>query len=82
MVKFTRVTLVALVFLAGCAVGGASSRLVEPAQAYKGTRWLYRCVDVGGQQAPEVERRLNRFGTEGYELVVATNVFACFKWPI
>jgi hypothetical protein len=58
--------LVALVFLAGCVVGGASSQLViPPARAgTTPTRWQYICTD-------DVEA-LREAGQKGWELVTAT----------
>lgn len=44
-----RSCLIALVFLAGCAVGGASSQLVVPAATAKENvrRWDYMCFKPG-----------------------------------
>ena len=82
MMKLTRSGLIALVFLAGCAVGGASSRLVEPvqAQAPRGPRWQYRCIDVGASgDAEDVEREGNHLGAFGFEMAGVTGKFWCFK---
>jgi hypothetical protein len=63
----TRRLSIALVFLAGCAVGGASSQLaiaVPPARAgAPTTRWEYFCVPQG--------EHFNPLGAQGWELVTA-----------
>jgi hypothetical protein len=63
----TRRLSIAFVFLAGCAVGGASSQLaitVPPARAdAPTTRWEYFCAPQG--------RDFNPLGAQGWELVTA-----------
>lgn len=83
MMKLTRSGLVGLVFLAGCAVGGASSRLVEPAKAYAGPRWEHRCINFGATPgADEVEAESNQLGAHGYEIVAVDRGYWCFKRPM
>lgn len=81
---------VSLVFLVGCAVGGASSRLVAPIPpAHAGaptTRWEYYCVS--GKPTPD----MNAVGAQGWELatgiaavtgsVTNSEITYCFKRPL
>jgi hypothetical protein len=92
--KLTRSGLVALVFLGGCAVGGASSQLVEPAQAHGDTpeppaatgpqqKWDYHCLVPKGGWGPE--RMINEMkaaGGKGWELAGVGGSFWCFKRPM
>gem|GEM_PF-7111699 len=84
---------VAAVFLAGCAVGGASGRLVVPpagAQQAKhipppgATRWDQMCVTVEGE-AEQVSQVVMAYGNDYWELVSASvtprAVLMCFKRP-
>jgi hypothetical protein len=79
---------VGLVFLVGCAVGGAASRFAVPPasaqQAATGTRWEYFCFDpVGNPRADQVAPKANQAGAEGWELVaVGPNDNWCFKRPV
>ena len=66
----TRATTLGLVFLIGCAVGGASSQLVAP-PARAGTnptRWEYRCLD----ENESMETNYNKLGAQGWEMATAT----------
>ena len=71
---------VVAVFLAGCAVGGASSQLVVPMasaqQAAVLTKWEYLCRNDGTTIAAKV-------GSEGWEMVSfgEQTGSACFKRP-
>ena len=88
----TRSAVIGMVFLIGCAVGGASSRLVVP-QARAGTnptRWEYHCIDG----SDELGVNSNKMGEQGWELaagagagsgtgVGSSNTFVgCFKRPL
>jgi len=78
---------VAAVFLAGCAVGGASSRFVVPPasaqQATTLTKWDYVCFEALGMKSSE--KRANAAGAEGWEMVgslsLGENSGWCFKRP-
>jgi hypothetical protein len=80
---------VGMVFLVGCAVGGAAGRFVVPPasaqQAAMLTKWEYTCIsDVGPA---------NELGVQGWELAagvgdvrgyggsVRSNAIWCFKRP-
>jgi len=80
--KLTRSGLVALVFLAGCAVGGASSQfVVPPATAQNVQRWDYLCMPA----EREVTAMAKKAGAEGWEMVAAgtrDNHVWCFKRPM
>jgi hypothetical protein len=73
------------VFLAGCAVGGASSQLVVPRasaqQAASLTRWEYYYVEW--RETGELYQIANKLGAEGWELaepvVSQGRQFAWFK---
>jgi hypothetical protein len=67
----TRSLGVALVFVAGCAVGGASARFVVPSasaqQAATLTKWEYMCF--GGEiRVDEVEVKAKAAGAQGWEM--------------
>jgi hypothetical protein len=72
------------VFLAGCAVGGASAQLVVPKanaqQAATLTKWEYYCVSMRFQDPTPTA---NKAGAEGWELVNydAGAGLGCFKRP-
>lgn len=79
---------IAAVFLAGCAVGGASSRFVVPAasaqQAATLTKWEFYCVAVDNDDATATA---NKMGAQGWDIAasgthvsVAQNLW-CFKRP-
>ena len=74
---------VGLVFLVGCAVGGAASRFAVPPasaqQAASGTRLEYFCFDE--TLAPSVMHKANPAGAQGWELVAAAGTTWCFKRP-
>jgi len=78
---------VAAVFLAGCAVGGASARFVVPAasaqQAATLTKWEYFCFkqDTSFADPKDIGPRSNRAGLEGWEMVNAIEGLWCFKRP-
>jgi hypothetical protein len=79
---------VGLVFLVGCAVGGAASRFaVPPASAQQAatvTKWEYMCM---GEiwKAGDITPRANEAGSQGWEMAsVAANSAGwtwCFKRP-
>jgi hypothetical protein len=76
---------IGLVFLVGCAVGGASSRFVVPPvsaeQAASLTKWEYICYWKNSLE--EVVDRANQLGAEGWEMTAAGGatgpVTFCFK---
>ena len=81
---------IALVFLTGCAVGGASARFVVPPasaqQAATLTKWEYMCF--GGDMGPsEVEPKSNVAGAQAWEMAGSLNPSQtitsswCFKRP-
>jgi len=62
---------IAAVFLAGCAVGGASSRLVAVPEANADenpsvSRWDYKCIE--GNAAGYVEQQAKALGAQGWEM--------------
>ena len=74
---------IALVFVAGCAVGGASARFVVPPasaqQAVTLTKWEYRCfTSLDSKKTAELA---NILGAQGWELATATNNEWCSKRP-
>jgi hypothetical protein len=81
MTKFRGVG-VGLVFLVGCAVGGAASRFsVPPASAQQAaamTRWEYFCFDMINPT-----EKANQAGSQGWEMVAVASDQArsvwCFK---
>jgi hypothetical protein len=72
------------VFLAGCAVGGASAQLVVPQanaqQAATLTKWEYYCVSMDFRDSMTPA---NKLGAEGWEMVTydAGAGLGCFKRP-
>ena len=79
----TRSLGIALVFIAGCAVGGASARFVVPpanAQQATLTKWEYLCPAMPFNAAAEAA---NKAGAEGWELVNYDPKagIGCFKRP-
>jgi hypothetical protein len=78
---------IGVVFLVGCAVGGAAGRFVVPSasaqQAATLTKWEYLCFDEGeGQQ---VAVKATQAGGQGWEMVTVggrpQNWTWCFKRP-
>jgi hypothetical protein len=75
---------IAMVFVAGCAVGGASARLVVPlANAQQATtlpKWEYFCPAM---RFDAVTEPANKAGVEGWELVNYDPGagIGCFKRP-
>jgi len=75
---------ISLVFVAGCAVGGASARFVVPPasaqQAATLTKWEYLCQ---GMRYDGTVGPANRAGAQGWELVTYDPGagIACFKRP-
>lgn len=76
------------VFLAGCAVGGASSQLVVPKASAQQeatlTKWEYLCLTDTSWK--ELRQGMNPAGAQGWELVSHTyqsvgGTTACFKRP-
>ncbi|HKO46477.1 MAG TPA: hypothetical protein VJV79_02060 [Polyangiaceae bacterium] len=70
----TRSLGIALVFVAGCAVGGASARFVVPPanaqQAATLTKWEYMCFGVIESHEPdEVVPKAQAAGAQGWEMV-------------
>jgi len=96
MQTLTRTGLVALVFLAGCAVGGASSQLVAsqanaqgpavpPAKSPQTQKWDYLCLDFDHRESITDEAK--KAGREGWEMVTVIqplnrSVIWCFKRPL
>lgn len=95
MLNIKRTGLVALVFLAGCAVGGASSQLVaSPAIAQDSPvpsatspqtqKWDYLCLQFDNDESLTDEAK--SAGREGWELVTVVTYklgYAwCFKRPL
>ena len=90
--KTTRPAVIGMVFLLGCAVGGASSRLAVPlARAGTNpTRWEYHCIDGTAELVPNS----NKMGEQGWEMVAgagagsgskigsANEFIWCFKRPV
>lgn len=88
----TRSAVIGMVFLIGCAVGGASSRLAVP-QARAGTnptRWEYHCIDG----TEELGANSNKMGEQGWEMAAGAGAGSgsgltsskdyvwCFKRPL
>lgn len=79
--------MVAVVFLAGCAVGGVSGQLVVPKasaqQAATLTKWEVFCVQT--YEARSIMERAKPLGEQGWEIVggdgVGSNTSWCFKRP-
>ena len=79
---------IALVFLGGCALGGASSRFTVPLasaqQAATLTKWEYSCEALDNDEATQVA---NKMGAQGWEMVGAGDYprenhdLWCFKRP-
>lgn len=75
---------ISLVFVAGCAVGGASARFVVPTanaqQAATLTKWEYLCPAM---RFDAVAEPANKAGAEGWELVNYDPKagIGCFKRP-
>ena len=71
------------VFLAGCAVGGASSRFVVPPasaqQAATLTKWEYLYVEVGSMGAGD--KQSQAAGMQGWEMVQFSGSYMIFKRP-
>jgi len=85
----TRSLGIGIVFIAGCAFGGASARFVVPPasaqQAATLTKWEYMCFDGGGD-AKIVQGQAQAAGAQGWEVAgvaSASNGYAtwCFKRP-
>jgi hypothetical protein len=73
----TRSAVIGMVFLLGCAVGGASSRLAVP-QARAGanpTRWEYHCIDGTAELVPNS----NKMGEQGWEMVAGAGAGSSSK---
>jgi hypothetical protein len=79
---------VAAVFLAGCAVGGASARFVVPPasaqQAATLTKWEYMCMHA--EDAEEIQSKLNPAGAQSWEVAGVTMIgnhasIWCLKRP-
>jgi hypothetical protein len=63
---------VAVVFLAGCAVGGASGRFVVPPanaqQAATLTKWEYMCFSERDGEEDDSQGKANAAGLQGWEM--------------
>ena len=78
---------IGLVFVAGCAVGGASARFVVPPanaqQAAMLTRWDYKCFQEN--RADDVQPKAKEAGADGWEMTgvpsESTVSVWCFKRP-
>ncbi len=62
--------IIAIVFVIGCATGGAAAQLVVPPvrAGTSPTRWEYQCVNADAH-TEEVTGTLNKLGAQGWELV-------------
>jgi hypothetical protein len=74
-----------VLFIFGCAVGGAASQLVVPPASAAGTqRWDYFCFEEWG--ASEIMAKAQQAGAAGWEMVLADSLQArqsvCFKRPM
>ena len=87
----TRSLGIALVFVAGCAVGGASSRFVVPPasaqQAATLTKWDYTCFAQDTAYSPsamatDVTSKSKQAGAQGWEMGAVFNGVWCFKRPM
>jgi len=67
----TRSLGIALVFIAGCAVGGASARFVVPPasaqQAATLPKWEYLCID-GDNEPSDIQAKANSAGGRAWEM--------------
>jgi hypothetical protein len=77
--------LIGLVFVAGCAVGGASSGfVVPPARAQDQQRFDYFCFEA--RTPDDVMQKARQAGAQGWELAASTGSTGyyvwCFKRPI
>jgi hypothetical protein len=78
---------VAAVFLAGCAVGGASARFVVPPasaqQAASLTKWDYMCFET--YNVDKIVAQSKEAGAQGWEMVTTQGIPGapvwCFKRP-
>jgi len=74
--------LLALVFIVGCAVGGAASQLAVPAARAQGIqKWEYFCFEENDTE--DIMAKANQAGAQGWEMGGAAgsgrNVSWCFK---
>jgi hypothetical protein len=72
---------VGVVFLVGCAVGGASGRFIVPpasAQQASVTRWEYFCFEES--RAEGVSEKIAPAGAQGWELVTAGSRGGVLVW--
>ncbi len=73
---------VAAVFLAGCAVAGASARFVVPPasaqQAATLTKWDYLCFNE--YETEKVQSNAKAAGVEGWEMSASMNHGNCESW--
>ena|SRR5688572_24477844 len=98
MQQLTRTILVALTFLAGCAVGGASSQIVAssanaqapvvpPATSNQVQRWDYLCLKFDHDES--ITEEAKDAGREGWEMITVlpreehgSPNVWCFKRPL
>ena len=75
---------VAAVFLAGCAVGGASSQLAvlnaSAQQSATLTKWEYFCANRPADYE-DTNAEANRFGAQSWEMITEASRTWCFKRP-
>lgn len=80
---------ISLVFVAGCAVGGASARFVVPPasaqQAATLPRWEYVCIE-GDHDIGMIQAKANTLGAQAWEMAGSLNPSLssatwCFKRP-
>jgi hypothetical protein len=75
---------VAAVFLAGCAVGGASARFVVPPasaqQAATLTKWDYMCFETYNMD--EIVTQSKAAGAQGWEMVTTQGLVAKPVWCV
>ena len=74
--KAMRATLVGLVFVIGCAVGGAASHFVVPPvrAGTSPTRWEYTCLE----DPRTILKKSNELGAQGWEM--ATGAASGANW--
>jgi hypothetical protein len=89
----SRSALASIIFLLGCATGGAASHLVEPVNAQPAVlpagmpRWAYFCFKNDSPEA--ITHRANEVGKDGWELASSalaggapgSSPIWCFKRP-
>ena len=71
--KTIRAAVVGVVFVIGCAVGGAASHFVVPPvrAGTNPTRWEYACLQKPSTNPSNILTQSNQLGTQGWEMVTA-----------